>query len=101
MNATETARGPAVRATQLTTLAEQLFDHEQDTPSSLESSRPAPGPARHRSDQPRYRPVTAGAQLSAGSLRYLEGLTHRVPHGLGLDSLGQSLVHGPAAQLAQ
>src|SRR6516162_10015651 len=40
MNATETARDPAVRAAQLTTLAEQLFDHEQDTPAS-----PAPLPA--------------------------------------------------------
>ena len=40
MNATETARGPAIRAVQLTTLAEQLFDHEQDTPAS-----PAPLPA--------------------------------------------------------
>src|SRR6516164_5639989 len=40
MNATETARGPAIKAAQLTTLAEQLFDHEQDTPAS-----PAPLPA--------------------------------------------------------
>src|SRR5215472_17877209 len=43
----------------------------------------------------------AHGEGSAGSVRYLECLTHRVPHGLGLDSLGQSLVHGPAAHVAQ
>ena len=79
-NVVETAPRPAWQAAQVTTLAEQLFDHEQDTPTHRKRSRPL---------------------ASARLLGDLEGLTDRLPYGFGLDPFGQSLVHGPAAQARQ
>jgi hypothetical protein len=114
MNAVQIAPQPPWRATtRITTLGEQLFDQRQDTHSFKRNLQPAGdrrGPRRAEGCRSPAGPPDTGRDetqsprprmASARFLGYLEGLAHRAPDRFRLGSVGQRLVHRPAAEVGQ